>query len=226
MLNSILSNITTTVNISLSELLICSGASVVLGILLAAVFTYKNTYTKSFILTLATLPLIVQAVIMLVNGNIGAGVAVAGAFSLVRFRSAQGTAREISAIFLAMAMGLACGMGYVAVAAILLAVYALVMAVLLTVRFGDASVNERLLKVTMPEDVDYTGALDDIFARFTTQSELVRTKTTNMGSLYELNYRVKLKDRINEKEFIDQIRTRNANLTVILAKVADGKEEL
>ena len=207
-------------------LLTCTAASLVLGVICATVFMFRNTYTKSFVITLALLPAIVQAVIMLVNGNLGTGVAVMGAFSLVRFRSVPGSAREICSLFLAMALGLATGMGYIGIAVFLAVVLNLVQVLLVLSKFGEGVSEEKELKITIPESLDYTGIFDDIFVTHTRRAELMRVKTSNMGSLYELCYRVTLKNRNTEKQMIDEIRCRNGNLTIVCGKVPVSREEL
>jgi len=200
--------------ITLSTFLICSAVSLVLGILTALVYKFKSHCSQSFAITLAVLPVIVQVVIMLVNGNIGAGVAVAGAFSLVRFRSAPGTAKEIGAIFLAMAIGLATGMGYVTLAVLFFMIVAGFMLVLNIIKFGEKNANERVLKITIPENLDYEGIFDDLFAQYTRQATLEKVKTTNMGTLYELQYAIVLKEKEIPKKFMDELRCRNGNLNI------------
>ena len=187
----------------------------------------KSRFTKSFVVTLALLPAIVQAVIMLVNGNLGTGVAVMGAFSLIRFRSVPGSAREIGSIFLAMAVGLATGMGYLGIALLLTAVLLGALLLYTYTRFGESRRDVKELKVTIPESLDYTGAFDDLFATYTTQYELIRVKTTNMGSMYQLLYQIELRDRGQEKELLDAIRCRNGNLDILCGRPqSDGREEL
>ncbi len=227
MLESILSSVASaTTAVSMSELLICTAVSVGLGVLTALMYMYKNKYSKSFVLTLAILPAIVQIVIMLVNGNLGTGVAVMGAFSLVRFRSAPGSAREITSIFLDMAIGLATGMGYIGIAVIFLIIIGIVNLALTSARFGESKGVVRELRVTIPESLDYTDAFDDIFAENTSKFELVRVKTSNMGSLFELKYEVTLKKPECEKRMIDSIRCRNGNLAVSSSRASAVKEEL
>lgn len=221
MLNSVLTG-----TITWYSLLICTGASFMLGIIGALVYMYKSSYTKGFVITLALMPAIVQIVIMLVNGNLGTGVAVMGAFSLVRFRSAPGGAKEIGSIFLAMAIGLATGIGYIGIAVIFLAMYSLISILLTATRFGERSPLEKELKITIPESLDYNGIFDDLFKEYTKKAELVRVKTTNMGSLYELTYNITIPDISREKEFIDKIRCRNGNLNIVCGRVPVGKEEL
>ena len=199
---------------------LCTAASLALGLGTALLCMYKSRYTQSFIITLAMLPAVVQVVIMLVNGNIGAGVAVAGTFSLVRFRSAPGTAREIGMIFLAMAIGLATGMGYVALAVFFFLIMALFVLVLTSLHFGGGDEHERELKITIPETLDYDGLFDDLFEKYTRSARLERVKTTNMGTLYELHYRVVLKTERIPKEFLDELRCRNGNLNIVCGRVA------
>lgn len=209
MLNSILGT-----ELTLTSFLICTGVSLLLGVGTALVAGYRSRSTQSLAVTLAILPAVVQAVIMLVNGSIGAGIAVAGAFSLVRFRSAPGTAREIAAIFLAMAIGLATGMGYVGLAALLFLILAGAMLALTALRFGQKEDAGRILKITIPEDLDYDGLFDDLFERYTTAHALEKVKTTNMGTLYELRYRITLRQEPVPKVFLDELRCRNGNLNI------------
>ena len=199
---------------------LCTAASLALGLGTALLCMYKSRYTQSFIITLAMLPAVVQVVIMLVNGNIGTGVAVAGTFSLVRFRSAPGTAREIGMIFLAMAIGLATGMGYVALAVFFFLIMALFVLVLTSLHFGGGDEHERELKITIPETLDYDGLFDDLFEKYTRSARLERVKTTNMGTLYELHYRVVLKTERIPKEFLDELRCRNGNLNIVCGRAA------
>ena len=209
MLNSILGT-----ELTLTSFLICTGVSLLLGVGTALVAGYRSRSTQSLAITLAILPAVVQAVIMLVNGSIGAGIAVAGAFSLVRFRSAPGTAREIAAIFLAMAIGLATGMGYVGLAVLLFLILAGAMLALTVLRFGQKEDAGRILKITIPEDLDYDGLFDDLFERYTTAHTLEKVKTTNMGTLYELRYRITLWQEPVPKVFLDELRCRNGNLNI------------
>ena len=177
-------------------------------------------------MTLAILPAVVQAVIMLVNGNLGTGVAVMGAFGLVRFRSAPGNAREIGSVFLAMAIGLATGMGYLGIAVFLLIIIGAAILVLAAVPFGSQSFAQKELKVTIPENLDYTGIFDDIFQKYAKKADMIRVRTVNMGSLYELCYHVELKSQEVEKALLDEIRCRNGNLTVVCGRLDSGNENL
>jgi hypothetical protein len=192
--------------------------SLVLGGIMALIHTYRNDYTKSFIMTLAILPAVICVVILMVNGNIGAGVAVAGTFSLVRFRSAPGTAREIGAIFAVMGMGLIMGMGYIGYAALFTCLIGL--AILMYSRFSaDGKKSTRkILKITIPENLNYSDVFDEFLEKYTKTYKLKQVKTSNMGSLYKLSYEIVLTDPSIEKEFIDQLRTRNGNLEISLAE--------
>ena len=202
--------------------------SLALGLVLAFACTFKTKYTGSFVLTVALLPAVVCVVIMMVNGNIGAGVAVAGAFSLVRFRSAPGSAREIVIIFLAMGAGLITGMGYLAFAFLFTLVMCAVLLLYSAIGLG-ARRNEAIyktVKITIPEDLDYSGAFDDIFEEYTKEYELIKVKTHNMGSMFRLTYNVTLRDIAGEKEMIDRIRVRNGNLEVMVSKQETVQNEL
>ena len=215
MLDSIITS-----QLSLLTFLICTAVSLLLGTATALLSRLgREKSSQGFALTLAVLPAMVQVVIILVNGNIGAGVAVAGAFSLVRFRSAPGSAREIAAIFLAMAIGLATGMGYVALAGLFFVIIAAFLLLLTALRFGGGAESERALKITIPEGLDYDGLFDDLFAQYTSSAELERVKTTSMGTLYELHYRIRLKASSVPKEFLDALRCRNGNLNIVCGKV-------
>lgn len=205
---------------------ICLLASLLLGGAIALLHTFRNTCSKSFAVTLALLPSIVQLVITLVNGNLGAGVAVMGAFSLIRFRSVPGSAKEICSIFLAMAVGLATGMGYVGVAVLFLLVTGAASLFYTLIRFGERPTGERILKITIPEGLDYTDVFDDLFEKYTKRSELMEVKTINMGSLFKLHYRVTLKDPATEKVLLDELRCRNGNLEISCGRVAFEREEL
>ena len=207
-------------SLTLSSFLLCSGVSVILGILTALIFSYRSRSTSSFTLTLALLPMAVQLVIMLVNGNIGTGVAIAGAFSLVRFRSAAGKGREIAAIFIAMAIGLATGMGYLVASAIFLAIVACVVLAVSTFGFKN-DVSRRTLKIQIPEDMDYDGLFDDVLAKYTRHYSLSDVRTVNLGTLYELRYDIDLKDGIVPKAMLDDVRSRNGNLSVNCCRVSE-----
>ena len=200
--------------LTLSAFLICTFTSIVLGVGIALVGMYRSRSSQSYAVALAILPVVVQLVIMLVNGNVGAGVAVAGAFSLVRFRSVPGTAREIGVLFMAMAVGLATGMGYVGLAVISFVIISAVIMALTALNFGKGKAEERTLKITIPENLDYEGLFDDVFAEYTRSNSLVKVKTSNMGTLYELEYRIVLNGDNVPKDFLDALRCRNGNLNI------------
>ncbi len=206
--------------ISAGDFLLCLGCALLLGLLLAFGYMFRARYTKSFVVTLAMLPAVVCVVIMMVNGNIGAGVAVAGAFSLVRFRSVPGTAKEISMIFLAMGSGLICGMGYLGFGILFTVIMCAISVLYNLLDFGSKrnAAIYKTLNITIPEDLDYTNVFDEILSEYTTSRELIRVKTTNMGSLFRLTYNVTLKDAGKEKEMIDKLRCRNGNLEISVSK--------
>ena len=208
------------------QFLLCVGASLVIGLVLCVLMLWHARPSAGFAITLATLPAVVCVVIMMVNGNVGAGVAVAGAFSLVRFRSAPGSAREICSIFLAMAVGLATGMGYLAAAALFVLVIGGASILYTCLRFGEQKQLEKELKITIPETLDYTDLFDDLFARYTAHWKLEQVKTTNMGSLYRLDYRIALRDPAQEKAFLDELRCRNGNLEIVCGRLPLLTEEL
>lgn len=201
--------------------LICTGVSIVLGILIALVSSVKNRQSQTMLITLILLPAIVQTVIMMVNGNIGTGIAVAGAFSLVRFRSAQGNARDISLIFLAMAVGIATGTGFVLLAGCFTLIICATYALVLISGIGSNNSSEKELKITIPENLDYTDVFDDILNEYTSKWQLSEVKTINMGSMYKIGYLITMKKGISEKDFIDNLRCRNGNLEICLSRCCD-----
>lgn len=198
----------------------CVCCALIIGLFLAFAYMYRIRYTKSFVATLAVLPAVVCVVIMMVNGNVGVGVAVAGAFSLVRFRSVPGSAKEIGAIFLAMGTGLVVGMGYLGYGILVALLLGSVNMIYNCVGFGAGKKAElyKTLHITIPEDLDYTGVFEEILQTYTSQYEVVRVKTTNMGSLFKLTYNLTLKNKEQEKEFIDELRCRNGNLEITMSK--------
>jgi hypothetical protein len=211
---------------SIETFLLCLACSIVLGAVIAWIHSLYSSSSKGFIMTVALLPAIVQMVIILVNGNLGTGIAVMGAFSLIRFRSVPGSAKEINSIFLAMAVGLATGTGYLAVAGIFVVIIGGVNILYQATGFGEPRKREKELKVTIPEGLDYMGIFDDLFKEYTVRHELIKAKTVNMGSLYKLDYRITLKNPEKEKELMDKIRCRNGNLEITCGRVSFGSEEL
>ncbi len=214
--------------ISVTSFLICLTSSLILGLVMAFTYMVHTRYTKSFVVTLALLPAVVCVVIMLVNGNVGTGVAVAGAFSLVRFRSVPGTAKEICTLFLAMGAGLIAGMGYLGFAILFTLIMCAAFLLYNRLDFGSQK-NANLYKtltVTIPEDLDYTGIFDDIFREYTSSHDLIYVKTTNMGSMFRLVYHVTLQDTKKEKEMIDKFRCRNGNLEISVSRQETTLSEL
>lgn len=220
MFESILEN-STTATLSVQSVLICWGVALILGLVVAYVHKITSKHTTNFLMSLAILPILVQVVIMVVNGNLGNSIAILGAFGLIRFRSIPGTAKEIVSVFWAMAIGLAIGIGQILFAICLTIVVSIVIIILNKINFGEKDRDRRKLKVVMPENLDYTTVFDEVFEKYLNKYDLEKVKTTNMGSMYEMVYEVRLKDGINEKEFIDDIRVRNGNLTVSLYNAQD-----
>ncbi len=214
--------------ISVKDFILCIAVSLIAGLIITLGYMFRTRYTKSFVVTLALLPAVVCVVIMMVNGNVGTGVAVAGAFSLVRFRSVPGTAKEICMLFLAMGAGLITGMGYLAFAVLFALVLTLIFIVYNFFSLGTKR-NDRIYKtinITIPEDLDYSDVFTDIFSEYTKSCELIRVKTTNMGSLFRLTYNITLKDPSKEKKLIDEIRCRNGNLEITVSKQETAAAEL
>lgn len=204
----------TTATLSITDALICMVVALGLGIVVALTHTLTKKYSKNFIIVLVLLPLLVEVVIMMVNGNLGTSVAILGAFGLIRFRSMPGTSRELLSVFFAMAIGLALGMGHIMFAVVFTIVISIAILLLSKTSFGEKK-NKQSLKIVVPEDLDYTTIFDDVFSKYTISHEIAKVKTTNLGSMYEITYDVELKENI-EKEFIDAVRCRNGNLNVVL----------
>lgn len=217
--------LTTSTDITVAEYITCSVISLALGVLVAFVHSFKNKYSKSMLITLIVLPVVVQTIIMLVNGNIGTGIAIMGAFSLIRFRSQPGNSREIASIFLATTVGLAMAMGFVGISVFLIVIVGAAIMICSSLKFGEPC-TARQLRITIPENLEYDGLFDDIFEAYTLSCELVKVKTTNMGSLFELTFDVEFKKGVSQKAFIDEIRCRNGNLNIVLNKVSTPGEEL
>lgn len=216
------------VGVTLGTFLVCIAVALLLGALMALVYCFRSRHSRSFVVALALLPATVAVVIMLVNGNLGAGVAVAGTFSLVRFRSTPGTAKEITAIFLAMAVGLACGMGYPGFAALFAVLMCAVSVLYALINFGGRPKSHlrRVLRITVPENLDYPTIFDDLFERYTSQIELTEVKTTNLGSLNRLTYELTMQKAGSEKAFIDELRCRNGNLEISMSYQATDERDL
>lgn len=219
---------TTTVDVTAGSYVWSILAALLMGIGFSYAAQFRNFVSKSFSVTLALLPAVVSVVIMMVNGSIGTGIAVAGAFSLVRFRSVPGTAREILAVFIAMAIGLACGMVNITYALIFTMVISAALLILENTSFGEPKQmsKHKIIRITIPEDLDYTEIFQDLFEQYTSAHQLVSTKTTNLGSMFRLTYTVTLNDPYEEKEFIDQIRVRNGNLEITCSMMTSLNNEL
>ena len=216
MFNSIFD--TTTSGLSITTALICAGVALALGLAIAITHKLTSQTTKGFLTTLVVLPLLVMAVMIMINGNLGTSIAILGAFSLIRFRSIQGRAKDLLSVFFAMMIGLALGMGHVLFAVIMtvIAIFAIVFFTYTNILEPDK--RERVLKITIPEDLDYDEVFNEIFSKYTSRAKLVRMKTVNMGSLYDLTYDIKLKTGVKEKAFLDEIRVKNCNLKVLLSQ--------
>lgn len=215
-----------TVSVGTSGYLLCTLVSLVLGLLAACFYSFRQKPSKSLLFTVALLPAMVQLVIMLVNGNIGAGVAVMGAFSLVRFRSIPGNARDIAAIFLAMAIGLATGMGFLGIAVLFAVIMGVAMAAYTFMPLTKEDGETQELKVTIPENLDYEAAFDEVFSRYADDYDLKMVKTVDMGSLYQLRYTLRLKKAVQAKDFLDELRCRNGNLEIVYGKTLFARETI
>ena len=214
--------------IGIEQFLLCIGCSLTIGIILALGYMNHARYSKSYIMTLAVLPAIVCVVIMMVNGNIGTGLAVAGAFSLVRFRSVPGSAKEITMLFLAMGTGLLTGMGYIGFGFVFAVVMSFVVTLYNRFDFGTQknALRYKTIRIAIPEDLDYTNVFDSVFEAYTDKHEFVRVKSFNMGSMFRVTYNLTMKKDANEKEMIDMLRCRNGNLEITLSKQDNSVDEL
>ena len=209
---------TTTSGLEITSALIAAGVALLLGVALAITHAKTSQTTKGMMITLAVLPILVMAVMIMINGNLGTSIAILGAFSLIRFRSMEGRAKDLLAIFAAMMIGLACGMGHVLFGAVITVIYIIAVVLFSYTHFLEPDRHERVLKIVVPEDLDYEDVFTDIFKKYTSRSRLVRMKTINMGSLYKLTYDVRLRRGVKEKEFLDEIRVKNCNLKVLLSE--------
>lgn len=207
-------------------MMLAIGVSLLLGLVVAKVYQFKTVYSKSFVMSLALLPTLIAIVIFLVNGSLGAGVAVMGAFSLIRFRSAPGGAKELVSIFLVMTIGIAIGMGYLVFATVFTFIMSLAMLLLEVVNFGQMKHSMRQLTVVIPESLDYESIFDDIFNKAANHVELANVKTSDMGSLFKIKYILQLNGQMTEKELIDALRTRNGNLEIAISRYITKENEL
>ncbi len=214
MFNSIIES----TGLTLQSASICIVSSIILGLIISFIHTKGGKYSKNICITLAILPLLVGTIMIMVNGNLGTGVAIAGAFSLVRFRSLQGTSRDIINIFWAMVVGIAIGMGQVLFASIITIVVSLVLMIFYSKKFGENKYNNKILEILVPENLEYDTMFNEIFTRYTNKFELVKVKTTNLGSLYELKYEIELKKDLSERDLINELRVLNGNLKISIHK--------
>ncbi len=210
--------------LDIGTMLICAGVGIILGIIISLVHKYTSRCSKDFLITLATLPILVSVVMIMINGSLGTSIAILGAFSLIRFRSMPGSAKELLSVFFAMAIGLALGMGHVFFASVFTAIVSIMILIFNKLPMFSGGKTEQILKITIPEDLDYTNVFKDEFEKYTSRHRLLKSKTINMGSLYKVSYYVTLKGNVNEKEFLDAIRTKNCNLQVLLSSGDDEKE--
>ena len=215
MFNSIFDSTSTGLDITTG--LICAAVALVLGIVIAITHMKTSQTSKGFLTTLATLPLLVMAVMIMINGNLGTSIAILGAFSLIRFRSIQGQAKDLLSVFFAMTIGLACGMGHILFAAVITVVAVVAIAFFSNTHLLEPNKRQRVLKIVIPEDLDYEETFDEIFSKYTSRAELTRMKTINMGSLYKLTYDVIMKPGVKEKDFLDELRVKNCNLKILLS---------
>ena len=213
-------------NVTTGGFLLCSVASLVLGAACALIYMFRHKYSRNFVVTLALLPLVVQTVITLVNGNLGAGIAVMGVFNLVRFRSIPGSAKDIGSVFFAMAIGLAAGMGYLSLAVLFTAIMGIANVAYVLSPFGRMQTVERELHLTVPEDLEFEGVFEPVLERYADSFELVEVQTSNMGSLYNLTYLMKLRADASVKELMDELRCYNGNLKVALVPAQMTRDSL
>lgn len=226
MLNQLFNDVFTSTAVKPLIMLEAIGVALVLGLVVAKVYQYKTVYSKSFVMSLALLPALIAVVIFLVNGSLGAGVAVMGAFSLIRFRSAPGGAKELVSIFLAMTIGIAIGMGYLVFAGAFTLIMSVAIVLLETINFGQMKHSIRQLTIVIPESLDYESIFDDIFDKATNHLELASVKTSDMGSLFKLKYIIQLNGKMTEKELMDALRTRNGNLEIAISRFIKKENEL
>ena len=226
MLSHLFYDIFTDTAVDPAMMMLAIGVSLLLGLVIAKVYQFKTVYSKSFVMSLALLPTLIAIVIFLVNGSLGAGVAVMGAFSLIRFRSAPGGAKELVSIFLVMTIGIAIGMGYLVFATVFTLIMSLAMLLLEVVNFGQMKHSMRQLTVVIPESLDYESIFDDIFNKAANHVELANVKTSDMGSLFKIKYILQLNGRMTEKELIDALRTRNGNLEIAISRYITKENEL
>lgn len=218
MLESIITS-TTGESFTLTNTLIIITSSILLGIVISLAYLKthkKDGYIPSFIISLIMLPTMISIIILLVGNNVARAFSLAGAFSIIRFRSTPGDTKDISYIFFTLAVGLASGMGYVGYAVIFTIILCTVMIILDSLNFAMPKSKAMVLKITVPEDLNFEGVFDEILNTNTTSWNMVKVRTRDFGALYELNYSIHLKNDVNQKKFIDSLRVRNGNLNISL----------
>ena len=226
-IDSIFGDIANGATVTIPTLLTAVGASLLVGLLVSVVYikTHKTrTPSQSFSLTLVLLPTVISVIILLVGNSVARAFSLAGAFSIIRYRSTPGDPKDITFVLFSMAVGLACGMGYILLGAIIAALLCAAMIILEMLKYGRSRATGKLLKITIPEDLDYQGAFDDIMENYTDGYKLTTVKTSNLGSLFELRYEITQKAGANEKQFIDELRCRNGNLNITLVLAGEQSE--
>lgn len=211
---------------TVGQFLIALCASMVLGFVVSIYYMFRNTYSKSFVPSLILIPAIECVVIIMINGNMGAGIAVAGSFALIRFRSARGSAKDLTAIFMAMAIGIICGTGYIGIAVLFTLIVCVIGMLLSLVRFGECDGKMRYLKITVPENMNYDEAFEEVLNKYCSNYELEKVKTLSLGSLCRVEYSIVMRDVSKLREMINELRIRNNNLEIVCGKEAISKEEL
>ena len=211
---------------TLGQFLIAVLASMVLGFVVSIYYMFRNTYSKSFVPSLILIPAIECVVIIMINGNMGTGIAVAGSFALIRFRSARGSAKDLTAIFMAMAIGIICGTGYIGIAVLFTLIVCAVGMFLSFVKYGECDVKLRYLKITVPENLNYDEVFEEVLNNYCSDYEIEKVKTLSLGSLFRVDYSIVMKDTSKIKAMIDDLRIRNNNLEIVCGKEAVSKEEL
>ncbi|MBQ8960921.1 MAG: DUF4956 domain-containing protein [Ruminococcus sp.] len=209
---------TSAVAITVGEFCLCVGAALLIGFLISLIYIAthrKEGYSQSYVMTMIMLPTIVSLILLLVNSTAGA-LTLAGAFTLVRFRSVAGDPKDIAYIFFAMAAGVACGIGFVGFGILFFVILGIIMFVLSEINFGASKSRHMTLKITIPENLDYQGVFDPVLSKYTNFHKLRRVKTTNFGTLFELIYSVDISEDIDQKKFIDELRALNGNMTINL----------
>lgn len=202
-------------------------AALILGLMISLVYmrtTKKSGYSPSFTITLIMLPVIISIIILLVGNNVARAFSLAGAFSLIRFRSAPGEPKDIAYVFFTLAVGLCCGMGYIGYAVIFTMALCFVMLVLDTTKFAMPKTKAMKLKIIVPEDLNYEGVFDEVLKNYSKTYFIETIRTRDFGALFELNYSIELLEGVNQKQLIDDLRCRNGNLNITLTLNAQSEK--